>query len=228
MAPARISSEYPGRGTPVVPNIPKDKTALEKDIRKHQLVPLWNTGAPPTAPNPHTKHIPAVWIFDETKKLLEQAVDLVPQHKAERRAVLMINPGPKQSPFTSDVLLAAHELITPGERAICHRHSPFAVRFLTDAEHGKGYTAISSHKVYMTPGDLIITPRFNWHDHGNEGETNIIWLDGLDIPLFKHYPIDFTEHYVDEHQTEYHASKESPDEYVRHMKFPVDRDAKCS
>jgi gentisate 1,2-dioxygenase len=49
--------------------------------------------------------------------------------------------------------------------------------------------------MYMKPGDLIITPVWNWHDHGNEGQTNVIWLDGLNIPLFKHIPVDFTEHY---------------------------------
>jgi gentisate 1,2-dioxygenase len=47
----------------------------------------------------------------------------------------------------------------------------------------------------MKPGDLIITPVWNWHDHGNEGQNNVIWLDGLNIPLFKHIPVDFTEHY---------------------------------
>lgn len=49
--------------------------------------------------------------------------------------------------------------------------------------------------MFMKPGDLIITPVWNWHDHGNEGQTNVIWLDGLNIPLFKHIPVDFTEHY---------------------------------
>lgn len=49
--------------------------------------------------------------------------------------------------------------------------------------------------MYMKPGDLIITPSWNWHDHGNEGTNNVIWLDGLNIPLFKHLPVDFTEHY---------------------------------
>lgn len=49
--------------------------------------------------------------------------------------------------------------------------------------------------MFMKPGDLIITPMWNWHDHGNEGQNNVIWLDGLNIPLFKHVPVDFTEHH---------------------------------
>lgn len=112
------------------------KQALEKVIRDKELVPLWNTGAPPTAPEPHTKHIPAVWHYEDTKSLLLRAGELVDAKEAERRAVLMINPGPRQSPFTLDTLLAAHQLILPGEQAVCHRHTPFAVRFLVEGDQG--------------------------------------------------------------------------------------------
>lgn len=112
------------------------KASLEKVIRSHELVPLWNTGGPPTAPFPHSKHIPAVWKYEETKSLLLRAAELVDAKEAERRAVLMINPGPKQPPFTLDTLLAAHQLIIPGEKALCHRHSPFAVRFLIEGDKG--------------------------------------------------------------------------------------------
>lgn len=113
------------------------KQNLEKVIRGKELVPLWNTGAPPTAPEPHTKHIPAVWRYEDTKSLLVRASEVVDAAEAERRAVLMINPGPRQSPFTLDTLLAAHQLILPGEQAICHRHTPFAVRFLIEGDQGE-------------------------------------------------------------------------------------------
>lgn len=195
-----------------------DKAGLEKQIALNNLVPLWNTGAPPTAPEPHTKHIPAVWRYEDTKRLLRKAVDIVSAEEAERRAVLMVNPGPKCSPHTTDVLLAAHQLIIPGERALCHRHTPFAVRFLIEGENG--YTAIDGKKMYMLPGDLIITPQWKWHDHGNEGTKDVIWLDGLNIPLFKLYPVDFTDHYTDGHETQYHDSRPVLDEDCQDMKFP--------
>lgn len=84
----------------------------------------------------------------------------------------------------------------------------------------QGYTAISGKKMYMVPGDLIITPVWNWHDHGNEGQANVIWLDGLNIPLFKPLPIDFTEHYEEEFGVPTHESKQVPDEDCADMKFP--------
>ncbi|KAM0816019.1 putative Zn(2)-C6 fungal-type domain-containing protein [Seiridium cardinale] len=194
------------------------KASLEKVIRDHELVPLWNTGAPPTAYIPHSKHIPAVWKYEETKSLLLRAADLVDAKEAERRAVLMINPGPRQPPFTLDTLLAAHQLIIPGEQALCHRHTPFAVRFLIEGD--SGYTAVSGKKMFMAPGDLIITPSWNWHDHGNAGQTNVIWLDGLNIPLFKHIPVDFTEHYEEKYGALTHDSKVVSDDEASDMKFP--------
>lgn len=112
------------------------KTDLEEAIRGRELVPLWNTGAPPSAPVPHSKHIPAAWKYEHTKNLLLRAAELVDAKEAERRALLMINPGPKQAPFTLDTLLAAHQLIIPGEKALCHRHTPFAVRFLIEGDSG--------------------------------------------------------------------------------------------
>jgi gentisate 1,2-dioxygenase len=35
----------------------------------------------------------------------------------------------------------------------------------------------------MEPGDLILTPKLTWHDHSNESNEPMLWLDGLDFPL---------------------------------------------
>jgi gentisate 1,2-dioxygenase len=35
----------------------------------------------------------------------------------------------------------------------------------------------------MAPGDFIITPSWTWHRHTHEGDTPMIWLDGLDNGL---------------------------------------------
>jgi gentisate 1,2-dioxygenase len=49
---------------------------------------------------------------------------------------------------------------------------------------GKGdYTAVDGERVYMAPGDLILTPSWAWHDHGNETDKPVVWMDGLDVPL---------------------------------------------
>jgi gentisate 1,2-dioxygenase len=35
----------------------------------------------------------------------------------------------------------------------------------------------------MEPGDFVTTPNWAWHDHGNETEEPVLWLDGLDMPF---------------------------------------------
>src|SRR4029450_9171651 len=37
----------------------------------------------------------------------------------------------------------------------------------------------------MRYGDFIITPSWTFHDHGNDGQEPVVWLDGLDIPLVR-------------------------------------------
>jgi gentisate 1,2-dioxygenase len=114
----------------------KAKGKLETAIRAKDLVPLWNTGAPPSGREPGTKFIPASWKYEDTKNLLLEAGKVVDARESERRALLMINPGPRRSPHTVDTLLVAHQMILPGEQALCHRHTPFAVRFLIEGEQG--------------------------------------------------------------------------------------------
>ena len=72
-----------------------------------------------------------------------------------------------------------------------HRHTQSALRFVM---HGNGaYTAVDGEKTIMRPRDFIITPFWTWHDHGNESNEPMIWLDGLDIPMVNHFSASFAE-----------------------------------
>ena len=81
----------------------------------------------------------------------------------------------------------------PGETAPAHRHRAFALRFIIEGV--KGFTAVEGQKMEMFPGDVILTPSWTWHDHGNEGADPVIWLDGLDLPLWQFLPINFMQQY---------------------------------
>ncbi|KIW65407.1 hypothetical protein PV04_07670 [Phialophora macrospora] len=211
------TNDEPKRGADAKSTI-NSRLHLEASIEETRLAALWNVGANVTIPEPRTKHIPAVWRYADTKALLLKAGELVPAEESERRALIMVNPGPRKPPHTLDTILSAHQLLLPHERALCHRHTPFAVRFLIEGRHG--YTAIAGKKMYMEPGDLIITPQWEWHDHGNDGDENVIWLDGLNIPFFNLNPIDFLELYEDHFGTITHPSTVVTDEECADMKFP--------
>ncbi len=97
------------------------------------------------------------------------------------------------APYTTDTLYAGLQLVMPNETAPAHRHTAFAMRFII--EGSGGFTAVHGRRINMTCGDVILTPTWNWHDHGKDGSGPMIWLDGLDLPSFVHFPVHFVEHY---------------------------------
>ncbi|KAF1958973.1 RmlC-like cupin, partial [Byssothecium circinans] len=50
-------------------------------------------------------------------------------------------------------------------------------------------------RIGMERGDVILTPTWNWHDHGKDGSGPMIWLDALDLPLFQFFPTHFVGHF---------------------------------
>ena len=121
-----------------------------------------------------------------------EAGSLITAKEAERRVLVLENPGLRgQSKVTTD-LYAGVQLVLPGEVAPAHRHTQSALRFVL--EGGGAYTSVNGERTIMHEGDFIITPPMTWHDHGNESDQPIFWLDGLDIPVVQLLDASFAEH----------------------------------
>ncbi|KAE8556998.1 hypothetical protein EYB25_001704 [Talaromyces marneffei] len=68
------------------------------------------------------------------------------------------------------------------------------MRYIIEGEGG--FTAVHGKRIQMKKGDVILTPTWNYHDHGKDGSGPMIWrLDGLDLPSFRHFPVHFVEHF---------------------------------
>ncbi len=121
-----------------------------------------------------------------------EAGSLISAKEAERRVLILENPGFRgQSKITTD-LYAGVQLVLPGEVAPAHKHSQSALRFVL--EGAGAHTSVNGERTIMNEGDFIITPPMAWHDHGNTSEQPIFWLDGLDIPLVQFLDASFAEH----------------------------------
>ena len=158
----------------------ESKPVFTDKVRGAHLTEYWKvrSGFQPT--DVQTSVVPHLWKWSDVFPLVIQSGGEVPVEDAERRALQLQNPGLK-TPYVTNTLLAALQLILPGESAPCHRHTTNASRFVM---HGQGgFTTIDGEKCPMTPGDLILTPSWSWHDHGNDGNEEVIWLDMLDVPL---------------------------------------------
>ena len=159
------------------------------------LAPLWKVLAALVTPAPRTPAIPAAWSFDRIQPLLMEAGDLITAAEAERRVLILENPALAGQSRITNTLYAGLQLILPGEVAPAHRHAQNALRFIM--EGGGAFTALNGERAYMQKYDLILTPAWLWHDHGNETEEPMIWLDGLDIPLVQMLDASFAEHRED-------------------------------
>ena len=151
-------------------------------------------------PEPVTPVQPALWRYDEMRPYIERAGKLITAAEAERRVLVLENPGLRASPAITHSLYAGLQLILPGEVARAHRHAASALRFILEG-HG-AYTAVDGERTYMQPGDFVITPSWTFHDHGNTTDTPMVWLDGLDVPLVNLLDTSFQERTASETQEE--------------------------
>jgi gentisate 1,2-dioxygenase len=146
-------------------------------------LPLWpslRAVLPFGKPTRRTK--PVLWRYADVRPNLLRAGELTPIERAERRVLVLCNPGlGLENMQATPSIYIGLQLILPGETAPNHRHSPSAVRFAI--EGSGGYTIVRGEKLPMEKGDLILTPPGLWHEHGHEGSGPVIWLDALDLPL---------------------------------------------
>jgi gentisate 1,2-dioxygenase len=124
---------------------------------------------------------------------LMKAGELLTAEEAERRVLIIENPGLKGQSRITGSLFAGLQLLLPGERASAHRHVAAALRFIL--EGSTAYTAVDGERTLMRPGDFVLTPNWTWHDHGNDGEEPVIWLDGLDMHMVNFFGASFSENY---------------------------------
>lgn len=152
-------------------------------LTEQNLVPLWpslRAVLPPGKPQPRTR--PIKWSYEALRPLLLQAGELTPIEKAERRVLVLANPGHGLDKMQASAsIYLGMQLLLPGEIAPAHRHTPNAVRMIVEGEGA--YSTVDGEKCPMQRGDLILTPTGLWHEHGHEGEAPVVWLDVLDLPL---------------------------------------------
>jgi len=161
-------------------DLPADYRAA---LSQQNLVPLWpslRAVLPPGQPQPRTRA--THWSYEALRPLLMKAGELTPIEKAERRVLVLANPGHGiEKMQASAAMYLGMQLLLPGEWAPAHRHTPNAVRMVVEGEGA--WSTVDGEKCPMQRGDLILTPTGLWHEHGHDGDSPVVWLDVLDLPL---------------------------------------------
>jgi gentisate 1,2-dioxygenase len=134
-----------------------------------------------------------LWRWKSIEPLVDAAVRSISVEDADRRALSFANPNLAElgrSGATTN-LVAAVQVVEPGECAPAHRHTMGALRF---AVTGEGMvTVIEGKRCPMHPGDIIFTPNWTWHEHVNEGADRALFIDVLDVPLHRYLKDAFYE-----------------------------------
>jgi gentisate 1,2-dioxygenase len=195
----------------VKPQTSPEREEFTKRLATKNAAPLWNVLGEIVPPEPKPACVPALWRYEDIRPLVMEAGHLITAHEAERRVLMLENPGLPGASRITQSLYAGLQLILPGEIAASHRHTASALRLVIEG-HG-AYTAVDGERTTMEPGDFILTPSWTYHDHGNPGDTPVVWMDGLDIPIVNMFDTSFAERHPDQTQP---VEREEGDSLVRY------------
>lgn len=167
-------------------------------IGERNLAPLWTVLSSLITPEPKSSCLPWLWRYADIKPCVVEAGGLITAKEAERRVLVLENPGLVGQSRITTSLYAGVQLVLPGEVAPAHRHSQSALRFVLEGDGA--HTSVNGERTEMRYGDFILTPPLTWHDHGNNSADPIIWLDVLDLPMVSFFDASFAQaHPRDEH-----------------------------
>jgi gentisate 1,2-dioxygenase len=196
-----------------------EREAFYREIDSENMSALWNVLGDLITPEPKSACRAHLWRYEAIRGRMMQAGKLITAKEAERRVLVLENPGLRGQSRITTSLYAGVQMVVPGEVAPAHRHSQSALRFILE---GKGaHTAVDGERTIMAPGDFVITPARTWHDHGNETSEPMLWLDGLDIPMVQLFDASFVEGHEDDEQP---ITRPAGDSFARygHNLLPVD------
>ena len=175
------------------------ETQLEREaefmsrIKTRNLTPLWANRRGVDLSRPASTAVPALWRYGDIRPDIAEAGEIITAEDAFRRVLVLENPSYPGEMRVTNTLYAGLQLVLPGEIAPCHRHSQTALRFIVEGEGA--FTSVDGERAWMQPGDFIVTPQGSWHDHANEGDGPVVWLDVLDTPLVGFLDTVFRENY---------------------------------
>jgi gentisate 1,2-dioxygenase len=182
---------------------------LYPQLDARDMEPGWHRTTRSLWPEPRSTYPPRHWHYAHGRSALAAAGDLIGTDQAERRNLLLFNRVGDNRYATSRTIVAAYQMLKPGERARSHRHSPNALRLILEGNGGV-YTTVDGERIAMETGDVVLTPGGCWHGHGNDGTTDSYWIDFLDVPLVHLLEPMFFDPHPDEYEPIVARPKASP------------------
>lgn len=173
-----------------------DLKAFEEELKKKHFRGYWQAVQGDVYREPKPTFDPFLWKGRDLYGAISKAGETVGLETSFRRVIQLTHPSLQGS--TIPTLTLNLQMLKPGEHAGAHRHMAGAIRFIT---RGRGARLIVEGESFeIGAGDFATTPNWTWHDHINESDQTLMWLDVLDSPLVRLLQVDFHEPYHEPHQ----------------------------
>ena len=111
-----------------------DRREFYRRISGSNLAPLWEVMAGMITPEPAGACRPAIWRYADVRPEVLRSGGLITAEEAERRVLVLENPGLRGRSRITTSLYAGLQLVLPGEIAPAHRHSQSALRFIVEGD----------------------------------------------------------------------------------------------
>ena len=162
--------------------------SFDAELARMQMRGQWQFAAPSNdgkpavemRNEPNAAGVPDIWGGSDVEPLIAKSCDALKASFTARRALAFKNPALPRC--TAQTMQMSVQVIRPGEIAWAHRHTIAALRFVIIG-NDKLYTVVDGIAYGMDENDLVLTPKWTWHDHHNDSEDVAAWLDVLDVPL---------------------------------------------
>jgi gentisate 1,2-dioxygenase len=157
--------------------------ATRKVLDRNDLSPLWEIEE--TKLGEERKDLePGLWKWADIKSAIDHIAEDVTIDELppgfRRRVAVPVNSN--YASALSHTIYLGIQTVSPGETAPSHRHGANAMRFTIEGNE-EVKTTVGGEEFAMLDNDLVTTPQWEWHDHVNESDEEIAWLDVLDLPL---------------------------------------------
>lgn len=159
---------------------------LSNDTREtldqHNLYPLWEIEGDKLGTAKDDLEADS-WKWKHIRKAIDQITADVPIEELPpevRRVMVPVNVA--YGGALSHTLFVGIHVVSPGERAAAHRHGGNVLRFTIDG-HEQMKSAVGKEEFPMKDNDLVTTPQWEWHEHFNESNEQVSWLEVTDVPL---------------------------------------------
>lgn len=179
-----------------------DRQARQKKysdrVRALHMVEGWSwdsTGFEPRPDQPTSPGGPAVpyiWRWTEVESVVHEMSDPSlgvgmkdsgEAEKTDRRVLVCRNPGLGEEYANVKTIFSNYQIVKVGESAPVHRHASSSIRVVLEGIGG--WSTAEGERAIGGPRDIIVSQPFSWHDHGNDGPDDCIFINLIDVPLLK-------------------------------------------